>query len=102
MLLGLDSVFGYRVKMDSRMPIWKGHGKNMLSCILLTNSLKSPNSFVTGGPYPKQLVIACYCLHQRKHTPAYACIRQFGTVGSQLQSIPTKHFCHQDAATLLS
>ena len=54
------------------MPIWKGHGKNMLSCILLTNSLKSPNSFVTGGPYPKQLVIACYCLHQRKHTPASA------------------------------
>ena len=81
--------------MDSRMPIWKGHGKNMLSCILLTNSLKSSNSFVTDGSdgrYPKQLVIACYCLHQRKHTPAYARIRQFGTVGSQLQSIPTKHF----------
>lgn len=43
-----------------------------------------------------------YCMLLPPSTQAYARIRQFGTVGSQLQSIPTKHFCHQDAATLLS
>ena len=103
MLLGLDSVFAYRVKMDSRMPIWKGHGKNMLSCILLTNSLKSSNSFVTDGSdgrYPKQLVIACYCLHQRKHTPAYARIRQFGNCWLSASKHSHETFCHQDAATV--